>query len=185
MHPAYKSTTLRKAKQHLQKGGVIAYPTEFCYGLGCDPHNRVAINKIFKLKKRKANKSLIVIASKQAQLNSLTTRLSDTTKEQLKQYWPGFYSILLPAKPSINTALQKNSKIACRVTKHHATTQLCNYLNMAIVSTSCNHSGKKPIRRYKDCIRLFGKKILVLKGITDFKKSPSRIIDLENQQILR
>ena len=79
----------------------------------------------------------------------------------------------------------KHKKIAVRVTRHKMVGQLCNYLNMPLVSTSANKSGRRSISNYRDCKRIFGQSVLVLPGITNFAKRPSTIIDWQTKQVLR
>ncbi|MDD3267489.1 MAG: L-threonylcarbamoyladenylate synthase [Burkholderiales bacterium] len=177
---------LIKIKQHLKKGGVIAYPTESCYGLGCDPKNHKAINKVIRIKGRSKTKGLIVIAGNLKQITPLTKTLSDKDTSKLKQYWPGFYSIILPVNhhlPSNLTGI--HNKIAIRVTNHKQVQQISNHIKSALVSTSANKSGKQSIKYYKECIRHFGNKVLVINGNTMFQKKPSTIIDWETKTILR
>lgn len=177
---------LIKVKQHLKKGGVIAYPTESCYGLGCDPKNYKAINKVIRLKGRSKTKGLIVIAGNLRQIYHLTKKLSDNDISRLKQYWPGFYSIILPVNHHLPKNLTgKHNKIAIRVTKHNQVQQISNYIKSALVSTSANKSGKQSIKSYRECVQYFGKNVLVIKGDTMFQKKPSTIIDWQTKQILR
>lgn len=177
---------LIKIKQHLKKGGVIAYPTESCYGLGCNPQNYKAINKVIRLKGRSKNKGLIVIAGNLRQITPLTKPLSNNDIKELKKYWPGFYSIILPVNNHLPTNLTgKHKKIAVRVTQHRQVQQINNYTNSAIVSTSANKSGKNSIKSYRECIRQFGNKVLVIKGDIMFQKKPSTIIDWKTKKILR
>ncbi|MBP9742862.1 MAG: Sua5/YciO/YrdC/YwlC family protein [Burkholderiales bacterium] len=107
-------------------------------------------------------------------------------KQELDKYWPGAFSLILPVTNKVPRNLMgKNHKIAVRVTKHSLVKQLCNSLNLPLVSTSANRSGNKPIRNYRECVRQFGKKVLVLPGLTNFAKQPSTIIDWATRQILR
>lgn len=182
----YNAMLLRKAKRHINSGGVIAYPTESCYGFGCDPFNYKAVAKIIKLKGRFKAKGLIVIAGRIEQLKNLTVPFALEDKVSIGKYWPGPYSLILPAMPNIPRNLTgSHSKVAVRVTKHVLVRQLCNYLNSPLVSTSANKSGRKSIKTYRECSRLFGNKVLVLPGCTNFAKRPSTVIDWETKEIIR
>lgn len=182
----YKIGLLRKVKLHLKQGGVIAYPTESCYGLGCDPYNYKAINQVIKLKKRDKSKGLIVIASQIKQLNKLIKPLGEYEANQLKDYWPGPFSLILDVKINTPNNLRgKHKSVAVRVTKHKEVIQLCNHLASAIVSTSANKSQLKSIKTYRECLNKFGNKVLVLPGVIGFAKKPSTIINLKTQQVLR
>lgn len=182
----YPVSLLKKIKQHIKNGGVIAYPTESCYGFGCDPFNYKAINKIIQIKGRNKTKGLIVISSKISQLNRLILPLSSQDIKNIKKYWPGFYTIILPAAHSIPSNLTgKHHKIAVRVSKHTLVQQICNYLNMPLVSTSANYSGFNSVKTYRECIRHFGDKVMVLPGTTNFATHPSTIIDWATGKKLR
>lgn len=182
----YPAALLHKVKHHLKQGGVIAYPTESCYGLGCDPLNYKAINKIIQIKGRAKTKGLIVIAGKISQLDRLIQPLSDRDLTEIKSFWPGFYSLLLPVKSGIPRNLTGiHHKIACRVTTHQQVRQLCNFLDMALVSTSANKSGQNSLKSTRECQHLFGTKVMVLPGLTQFAKKPSKIIDWQTRNILR
>ena len=79
----YNHKLIQQIKAHLRNGGVIAYPTESCYGLGCDPFNYRAINRIIRIKGRSKTKGLIVIAGKLGQLNTLIQPLPASSKAEL------------------------------------------------------------------------------------------------------
>ena len=179
---SYKIGLLRKVRSHLKRGGLIAYPTEFCFGLGCDPFNHKAINKIIRLKQRDKKKGLIVIAAKTTQLKKLTTPLD----QEVSSYWPGPFTLVVRAQTSVPFSLTvKNRRIAVRVSAHDLVIQLCNYLNMPLISTSANKAGFKPVKTYLEANRLFGRNVLVMPGTTGFLKRPSVIIDWDNRKILR
>jgi L-threonylcarbamoyladenylate synthase len=182
----YSPAKLRQIKRHLRNGGVIAYPTESCYGFGCDPFNYSAINKIIRLKGRNKAKGMIVIAGGVAQLQKVIKPLNSTEKPQLTQYWPGFYSIILPVSRQIpRNLIGSHRKIAVRVTRHKLVKQLTCALHMPLVSTSANKSGHQSIKTYRECVRQFGKRVMVLSGATNFAKKPSTIIDWESKKTLR
>ena len=182
----YKVGLLQKVKAHLKHGGIIAYPTESCYGLGCDPFNYTAINRLIKLKRRKKDKGLIVIASKFKQLNQIIKPLTKKQFKKTRQYWPGANSLIMDTKSSISYNLTgKHKTVAVRVTQNKSVIQLCNFIDSALVSTSANKSSMKSIRTYRECARQFGAPVLVLPGITNFAKKPSTIIDFKTNIILR
>ncbi|MCC2644848.1 MAG: threonylcarbamoyl-AMP synthase [Burkholderiales bacterium] len=183
---SYNNTLLNKIRRHIRGGGVIAYPTESCYGFGCDPFNHRAINQILKIKCRDKAKGLIVVADNINQLNQLIMPLSYNDKLKLKAYWPGFCSILMPSSikaPKI--LIGKHKTLAVRVSKHDLIRQLCKFLNMPLVSTSANYSGCESIKTYRECLQQFGKKVMVLPGNTNFAKKPSTIIDWRTGRIYR
>lgn len=183
----YNSTVLNKIRHHLKNGGVIAYPTESCFGLGCDPFNYKAINLILKFKSRHKHKGLIVIAKDIDQLNKLIMPFSAGEKEKLKLIWPGAVSLLVnPSQKILPNLIGKHNKIAVRVTKHALVKQICNYCNIPLVSTSANQAGFKSAKNFRQCVNQFrNKDLLILPGLTNFAKKPSTIIDWETQKIFR
>ncbi len=176
---------LKQIKHHLKNGGVIAYATESCYGFGCDPFSYKAIAKIIKIKKRSKTKGMIIISGRRDNLTSVTKNVNLFSPDFM-QYWPGSYSIILPTNKNLPTNLTGiHQKIAVRVTQHKQVIQLSDFLHMPLVSTSANLSGMKSIKTYKECVRKFGSKVMVIDGYISFAKKPSTIIDWESKKILR
>ena len=177
---------LRRIAAYLKRGGLIAYPTEFCYGLGCDPRNRNAVLRLLKLKQRPQSKGLILIAGKYAQLAPYLKSLPFDEQEKLKRDGAQAITCLMPVKPSAPRWLRgAHDTLAVRLTVHREAKALCNALNMALVSTSANHSGAKPARTYAQCQNLFGKRVWVLPGKVGARKKPSTIRAWISGKIIR
>jgi L-threonylcarbamoyladenylate synthase len=169
----------------LKQGGVIAYPTESCYGLGCDPMNRRAVEKILRLKGRGAAKGLILIAASRRQLRPYATRTSIEAAWN-KGRWPGPVTWVLPAAKTCPAWLTGGrDTVAVRITAHPGAAALCKEAGMALVSTSANKSGGKPAKTWRQCHRLFGSRIRVIKGRIGPRKRPSTLIDLASGKVLR
>jgi len=169
----------------LKRGGIIAYPTESCYGLGCDPMNRRAVEKILKLKGRGAAKGLILVAANRNQLRPYATRTSIETAWE-KSLWPGPVTWALPAAKSCPAWLTGGrGTVAVRITAHPDAASLCKQSGMALVSTSANKSGGEPATTSDQCSALFGKQVRVLPGRIGTRKRPSTLIDLASGKILR
>lgn len=177
---------LRRAKAVLQQGGVLAYSTESCFGLGCDPFNVPAIRRVLALKARPNHKGLIVIAASLAQVRPLIRPLSAAEEAELARYWPGPYTFLLPASPRVSPLLRgRHDKIAVRVTAHGEAAALCRALGSALVSTSANRAGQKSLKTAQACRRAFGPAVLTLPGRIGRSRRPSTIIDFETGRVLR
>ncbi|MDE2311007.1 MAG: Sua5/YciO/YrdC/YwlC family protein [Betaproteobacteria bacterium] len=176
----------RTIAAHLKRGGLIAYPTESCYGLGCDPRNRNAVLRLLKLKQRPQYKGLILIAGKYAQLAPYLKLLSCSEQKKLQRDGAQAITWLMPAKPSVPRWLRgAHDTLAVRLTAHREAAALCNALNMALVSTSANRSGAKPARTYAQCQRLFGKQVWVLPGRVGKRRKPSTIRAWMSGKIIR
>ena len=173
-------------RQFLKQGGVIAYATESCFGLGCDPQNRSAAKKILKLKRRTQDKGLILIASSFQQLQPYIAPLNEEQRLKTAATWPGPHTWLLPVSKRCPRWLRgKHDTLAVRVTAHTDAAMLCCVLGFALVSTSANRSGGKAARTAKECCRLFGNRIRVLRGRVGKRRKPSTIQDLATGRIIR
>lgn len=181
----------RALQAYLKQGGVVAYPTESCYGLGCAPDSYRGIQKILRLKKRPQHKGLIVIAAHVSQLENRLIQplatLPAPVVAQTQRYWPGSYTLLLPKqKKTLPILTGKQLAIAVRVTANRMAQQVCHQAQSALVSTSANRSGKRAIKTYRECVRQFGATgIKILRGQTGRAKKPSTIIDPFSGQKLR
>lgn len=172
-------------RAYLKRGGVIAYPTESCYGLGCDPRNRVAVQKILRLKRRPWTKGLILVAADLKQIARLILPVSTVERATLDRHWPGPYTFLLPASSRApKSVIGRHKSLAVRISAHPAVAQLTRALG-PLVSTSANVSGAKPIKTYAEAQRAFGQAVWVLPGQIGKRRAPSAIIDLQSGKKLR
>jgi len=177
---------LRRVRAHLKQGGVIAYPTESCYGLGCDPRNRRAVMKLLRLKGRPQHKGLILIGSDFSQLQPYASPLDNAQWQKIAPTWPGPITWLLPTSPTTPPWLSGGHRsIAVRIPSHPLAAALCHAVNMPLVSTSANRSGLMPARTYAACIKSFGSEVLVLPGLIGKFRRPSTIIDLMTGTVIR
>ncbi|MBP8284057.1 MAG: Sua5/YciO/YrdC/YwlC family protein, partial [Chromatiaceae bacterium] len=110
---------LRLAAHWIKAGGVVAYPTEAVYGLGCDPWNGEATRRILTLKQRPESKGLILIAAAIQQLTPFVELLEAERMEAILASWPGPHTWLLPARPEVPSWLRgEHATLAVRVTAH-------------------------------------------------------------------
>lgn len=173
-------------KQAIHTGGIIAYPTESVYGLGCDPNDSETVARLLILKRRPSGKGMILIASCLEQLEpyiQLTTNLL----KKIKPTWPGPVTWIVPALPNIPPYLaRKDNTIAVRVTKHPVAAALCTVMGHALVSTSANISGHLPARTPLQVRNIFHNEIdTIIHGATGNKKNPTEIRDAKTGKIIR
>ncbi len=182
----HRTTPIRHLAAHLKRGGLIAYPTESCYGLGCDPSNRSAVQRILKLKQRPQRKGLILIASHYRQVARYLQPLALPEQQKLQRDGAQAITYLLPTRSSAPRWLRGiHDTLAVRLTAHPFARQLCRSLNSALVSTSANRSGQRPAKTYAECRKLFGKKVWVLPGRVGKRKQPSTIRAWSDGRIVR
>jgi L-threonylcarbamoyladenylate synthase len=138
---------IRLAARAIAAGGVVAYPTEAVYGLGCDPLNGEAVRRILAIKQRPEQKGLILVAANEAQLAPFVLPLVPERMAEIRASWPGPHTWLLPARPETPSWLTgRHSTLAVRVTAHPIAAALCRAAGTALVSTSANLGGRPPAR---------------------------------------
>ncbi|MBI1285377.1 MAG: Sua5/YciO/YrdC/YwlC family protein [Thiobacillus sp.] len=173
-------------RAYLKRGGLVAYPTESCYGLGCDPRNVRALKRLIRLKGRSAAKGMLLIADHFNRLQAFVGPLSADDRARMRRGWPGPVSWVVPASAACPPLLTGGrATIAIRVTAHSVAARLCRSLGMALVSTSANKSGKKPARTAAECRRIFGAQVRVITGRIGQRRRPSTLIDLATGTLLR
>jgi len=176
----------RRIAAHLKRGGLIAYPTESCYGLGCDPDNHSAVQRLLRLKQRPQRKGLILIAAGYRQVAHYLLPLTPDQQQKLKTAGAQAITYLMPAHHSTPRWLRgAHDTLAVRLTAHKQAAQLCRGVNRALVSTSANRSGQRPAKTYVQCRRLFGRKVWVLPGRVGKYKKPSTIRAWADGKIIR
>jgi len=178
-------STIDEAKTILQRGGILAYPTEAVYGLGCDPFNETAVNTLLSLKGRDANKGLILLIANWEQLFPLIDPITDEQLTKVRETWPGFVTWIFPKAPSLPTWLTGTKKtIAIRMTAHPIAQALCT--DTPLVSTSANISGQIPAQTHMEVYSQFPKGVdAFLQGELGAFTQPSAICDLQSGVKLR
>lgn len=133
-----------EAARVLRDGGVIAYPTEGVWGLGCDPRNEAAVRRALAIKQRDVAKGLILIAGAEAQLDGFIDMqaLDAGQRATIRATWPGPHTWIVPASPRAPEWITgSHDGIAVRVSAHPQVVALCAAFDGALVSTSANLSG--------------------------------------------
>lgn len=171
----------------IQQGGVIAYPTEAVYGLGCDPFNEVAVRRILKLKGRSESKGLILIAASWEQIKPLVLPINPKHLLTVKETWPEPITWLFPARVSVPHWIKGASKkIALRITSHPIAHDLCEQLGYPLVSTSANRAGQGPLRTAEEVQETFGEQLdFIVPGEVGSLEKPTEIRDVLTSKVIR
>ena len=173
----------------LHTGGVIAYPTEGVWGLGCDPHNEAAVLRLLAIKQRELDKGLILIASQLEQLRpflDIAALPADRLAEVLAS-WPGPHTWIMPAaRATPRWITGAHDSVAVRISAHPQVVELCNAFGGALVSTSANRAGQ-PAPAVRDALdpALVAAVDGVTGGETGDLASPTTIRDALSGQTLR
>lgn len=178
---------LEAAVRTLAAGGVVAYPTEAVWGLGCEPLNAHACARILAVKHRARGKGFILIASDFEQVRPFVRALPAATLRPALETWPGPFTWLLPAAAGVPDLLTGGrDRIAVRVTAHPVAAALCAAYGGAIVSTSANLSGRRPARSALQLRRRLGERVdAILPGETGGLAAPTPIRDLATGAVIR
>lgn len=170
----------------VRDGGVIAYPTEAVWGLGCDPWNAEAVYRLLALKDRSPDKGVILVADSMHQFDFLLDDMPDAWLDKLSSTWPGPNTWLVPHQGRLPEWITGNhDTVALRVTDHPLVRDLC-LLCGPLVSTSANRSGRPPARSRVRIEQYFhGQLDGVLDGPLGGRKSPSVIRDLRTGSVHR
>lgn len=182
-----------KFLEYFQCGTVFAYPTEAVYGLGCDPLNEKAVNKILEIKQRPVEKGMILIASNHEQIKNFvdTTVLSEQALVAIQNSWPGPVTWLLPKSTYTPYWVSGDSDmVAVRVSAHPGVKAMCDAVQHPIISTSANPAGIEPARTKSQVFEYFSRYIeensmIVIEGELGSQTKPSQIIHSLTMETIR
>jgi L-threonylcarbamoyladenylate synthase len=171
----------------LHRGGVIAYPTEAVWGLGCDPDDDEALARLLRLKARDPAKGMILVAASIAQFAPWLEGLPLALHAPLAASWPGPQTWLVPdngrARPLVRGA---HDRVALRVSDHPGVVALCEAYGGPLVSTSANRAGEPPGMSAEQVRATFGAGLdAIVEGELGGRDRPSPIRDLVTGRVLR
>jgi len=175
------------ASQTVKTGGLVVYPTDTVYGLGCDPFNVEAVKRVFRVKGER-KKPLPILASGIEHVEKIAY-LSKDARKIVERFWPGPLMIIVPKKPTLPNIVTCNlGSVGVRVPKHDLAIQFISLSNGLLVGTSANKTGKKPALTASEAAEQLGKEVDVILDVGPTSLDvPSTVIDLtsEKPRILR
>jgi L-threonylcarbamoyladenylate synthase len=177
-----------KINEILKNGGVILYPTDTVWGIGCDATNEDAVERIFKIKKRADNKAMIVLIDSSKRLNQYVEHIPDVAWDLIECAQEPLTIIYSKGKNLAKNLLAQDGSIAVRITGEEVSKSICYRLQKPLVSTSANVSGEPSVSNFSE----ISKEILsAVDYIFPFKQNeiiktkPSSIIRLENNGVFK
>jgi L-threonylcarbamoyladenylate synthase len=178
-----------QAVEALRSGGVVAYPTEAVYGLGCDPRQRAAFDKLFALKQRPPTHGVLLIGADFEQVAPYIDLMATPAAaiERARATWPGPHTWIFP-RAAVTPAwlVGAHAGIALRVTAHPLAAALCRAFGGALVSTSANRHGEPPARDADGVRAIFGARVdAILQGDIGGLERPTPIRDAISGDFLR
>lgn len=167
----------------LRSGGVIAYPTEGVWGLGCLPDNEAAVERIFELKSRSIGKGLILLAATAEQFDRFAPGLTAGIPEPGER--PVTY--LVPHHGAVPGWIHGGQpRVAVRLTRHVVVGGICAAVDSPIVSTSANPAGAQPALAESEVRGYFGDQLsAIVPGELGGASGPSKIVDLATGEVVR
>jgi L-threonylcarbamoyladenylate synthase len=142
---------IQEAADIIKKGGVIAFPTRCLYGLGADAFNAEAVDRIFKIKQRPAEKPILILIDDSKRLEHLVTRVSDDAEDIMERFWPGNVTLIFDASARVPDYLTAGTgKIGIRLAGHPVAAALARAIQGPLTGTSANLSGQPGCHRIED-----------------------------------
>ena len=179
---------ITKILASLRSGGIIAYPTESIWGLGCDPHNTEAVRQLLNMKKRSAEKGLILLAGDWKEFAPYFPQLTQEQINKIKEKGAHPCTWLVEdAEQAFPTIIKGiHCKNAIRICHHEPVKKLTSLYGKPIISTSANPSGQAPAFTIQQIAAYFGDQLdCILKAPLGGLKQASHIRDMETGKFLR
>jgi L-threonylcarbamoyladenylate synthase len=175
------------AARVIRAGGIVAYPTEAVFGLGCLPFDRDAVLRLLAIKQRRLQKGLVLIAARFEDLAPLIELPEAPMRRKILATWPGPVTWVLPARRAAPWWITgRRDTLAVRVTAHALAGALCARVGAPLVSTSANVSRRPPHRRLLQLRRDLGALVdYVLPGPLGDSARPTAIRDGRTGRTLR
>jgi L-threonylcarbamoyladenylate synthase len=173
---------IKSAYDSIKKGGVVVFPTDTVYGIGCDPYNQSAINKIYKIKGRDKTKQLPVLAYSKKEINDIAY-FDENSDKISDKFWPGPLTLILKVKDKkIEESLGLDGKIAVRVPNHPCALDLLKKCKL-LVGTSANFSGHAALNDSRAMIGNFTGYDVLLDGGKIFDPGESTVVEFEGNKL--
>jgi len=186
-HPFQPEDRQRIREILVEQRGIVVYPTETFYALGCIASAASAVRKIYALKGRRADAPLLVLIDDWPMLERYAVPIDTETRQLLARYWPGPLTAILPAQPKLATELnQTGPTLGFRMTSSVVARELIRIAGLPLVGTSANLTAGKEISRFEDARALFSDRIdLSIDGGDTPGGLPSTVIDLSVSGTIR
>lgn len=178
---------LEQAVAVIRSGGLVAYPTEAVFGLGCDPRNQDAVMRLLALKERDVSEGLILIAAELGQLAEFIQPYGAEQSARILPTWPGPVTWVVAATAATPPWIRgDHANVAVRVTAHPIAAALCRAAGTALVSTSANLHGAAPARSQRDVQLTLGARVdHIVAGDCGEQERPTEIRDAATGAVLR
>jgi len=186
--PVKPSTRLiHQAAEVMRNGGIIIYPTETLYGLGADPLDFEAINRLYEIKGRERDKPIPFLIKDQEMLATLVADIPPIGRQLMEQYWPGPLTLIFRAKEGLPPPLRgKEGTIGVRISAHPVARLIVEAMDAPLTSTSANPAGEGDLSDPRSIAEALGDQVdLIIDGgevagygstVVDLTVDPPRVV---------
>ncbi|RUM35841.1 MAG: threonylcarbamoyl-AMP synthase [Desulfobulbus sp.] len=160
---------ITQAARILRQGGVVAFPTETYYGLGVDPFNTTALERLFAVKQRSSKKAILLLIEKKAQVDVFARHIPHDFISLMARFWPGPLTLVFPALPRVSSLVTGGTgTVGIRQSPHFLVQQIVQMYGGPVTGTSANISGHPPATTADQVAEIFGSDVdyIVDGGIT-------------------
>jgi len=157
---------IKEAVRLLKQGGLIAFPTETYYGLGVDPFNKEALQRLFKVKRRGVDKAVLVLVADQSQVERFANSIPADFNKLMASFWPGPLTLVFPARSNVPELLTGGTEtVGIRQSPNSIAIKLVQEFAGPITATSANRSGATPATTAAEVDENFGSEVdLIIDG---------------------
>ena len=183
MISAESKETWRQSARIIADGGLVVFPTDTVYGVGCDPRNVAAIERVYAAKARSHLKALPLLLSDTAVLRTVTAGVGEQTLALCEALWPGALTVVLPKAADLPDELGSKETLAVRVPDHDGLREFIRRCGGAIAATSANPSGEPDALDAEQAEAHLGAKVdLVVDGGRVRGGVPSTVVDCTGKE---
>ena len=171
---------LLAAAEAVLRGGVIAFPTDTLYGLGCSLFDVSAVQMVARLKRRDPSLAVISLIPEPRQAHGLASEVTEVAERLIERHWPGPLSLIFKAAPIVPARVRgAGGTVALRCPRDLLCQRLLDRIGGPVVSSSANLSGQRPAETAEEVVRIFGNQLdLVLDGGPRRGGLPSTLVDV-------
>ena len=171
---------IKIAVKTIKNGGIIVFPTDTVYGIGCDPYNQKAIKSIYQIKKRVLSKSFPVLGLSKKELLEVAI-FDDKANKIADKYWPGQITLVLKLRDKkLKQILNLDDKIAVRVPNNECVLAILKECKL-IIGTSANISGSQSFKDPEECVKNISGFDLFVDGGIISSKGESTVIEIDKE----
>ena len=177
--PAHEPESITRAVEVLRRGGVIAFPTDTVYGVGAHGLLNDAVERLYVVKGRPAEKAIPLLLAAADEVGSVAREISPAARALMRKFWPGALTLVLKKQPHIPPAVTATATVAVRVPDHPVVRELIRALGAPLAATSANRSGQPELLDAQAIAEVLGGALdLILDGGRCSGGVPSTVVDV-------